>query len=64
MGDICGGGDPSHMPIITLPTLPEHEGDGIAVSLGEELDLENIWVDLVSEREELPGETRPQLYLI
>lgn len=52
------------MPIITLPTLPEHEGDGIAVSLGEELDLENIWVDLVSEREELPGETRPQLYLI
>lgn len=52
------------MPIITLPTLPEHEGDGAAVSLREELDLENIWVDLVSEREELPAETRPQLYLI
>lgn len=52
------------MPIITLPTPPEHEGDGAAVSLREELDLENIWVDLVSEREELPAETRPQLCLI
>lgn len=28
------------------------------------LYLENIWVDLVSQREKLPEQNRPQLYLI
>lgn len=66
--DICRGWDKPHMPITTLPTLPtlqEHEGDGSAACpWGEELYLENIWVDLVSQREKLTEQNRPQLYLI
>lgn len=46
------------MPVTALPTLPtvqEHDGDGTAVCpQGVELYLENIWVDLVSQREKLP----------
>lgn len=66
--DICRGWDKPHMPITALPTLPtlqKHKGDGSATCpWGEELYLENIWVDLVSQREKLPEQNRPQLYLI
>lgn len=54
VGDFCGEWDTSHMSVITLPTLPtfqEHEGD--VCPWEEELYLGNIWVDLVSQREEL-----------